>query len=136
MLLLEEYLTQLAAVGFKLVVVLTGHYGPKHVAALVEAANSFTLFGRYSDTIVWVIPEYELARDLGYRGDHAARWETSILMHLRRDLVDIERLDDRTATEGIGGEDPRTTASEELGATVVERIVENLSRRVTEFLGP
>lgn len=134
MLLLEEYLAQLAAVGFRLVVVLTGHYGPKHVSALVEAANTFTLFGRHPDTTVWVLPEYELARDLGYRGDHAARWETSILMHLRPDLVEIERLDDRTATEGIIGEDPRTTASEELGAKAVERIVENLSRRVTAFL--
>lgn len=135
MLLLKEYLEQLAMVGFNLVVVLTGHYGPKHVAALVEAANTFTVSGRHSETVVWVLPEYELARELGYHGDHAAKWETSILMHLRPELVEIERLDDRTATEGIYGEDPRRSASCELGAQVVERIVEHLSCRVAEFLG-
>jgi creatinine amidohydrolase len=134
MLLLKEYLEQLAMVGFKLVVVLTGHYGPKHVAALVEAANTFTVSGRLAQTVVWVLPEYELARELGYHGDHAAKWETSILMHLRPELVDMERLDDRTATEGIYGEDPRRSANSELGAQVVESIVEHLSGRVAKFL--
>ena len=68
-LLLQEYLEQLATVGSKLVVVLTGHYGSKHVAALVEAANTFTVSGRHSQTVVWVMPEYELARELGYQGN-------------------------------------------------------------------
>jgi creatinine amidohydrolase/Fe(II)-dependent formamide hydrolase-like protein len=81
-----------------------------------------------------VLPEYELARELGYHGDHAAKWETSILMHLRPELVDMERLDDRTATEGIYGEDPRRSANSELGAQVVESIVEHLSGRVAKFL--
>ena len=40
--LLTEYLEQLSDVGFKLIVVLSGHYGPPHIAALVEAANLFT----------------------------------------------------------------------------------------------
>ncbi len=134
MLLLREYLEQLAKVGFKLIVVLTGHYGPKHVAALVEAANTFTLSGAYPDAVIWVLPEYELARKLGYHGDHAAKWETSIMMRLRPELVKIERLDDAAALEGIGGEDPRGSASTELGAQAVRAIVDNLSRRVAEFI--
>lgn len=134
-LLLQEYLDQLAMVGLKLGVVLTGHYGPKHVAALVEAANTFAVFGHHSETVVWVPPEYELARELGYHGDHAARWETSLLMRLRPELVDIGRLDDRAAAEGIGGEDLRGSTGNELEAQVVERIVENLSLRVAHFPG-
>ena len=83
-----------------------------------------------------MLPEYEPARGLGYHGDHTAKWETSILMHLRPGLVDIERLDEGTATEGIYGEDPRRSASSYLGARVVERIVAHLSCKVAEFLGP
>lgn len=134
MLLLREYLQQLAGIGFKLIVVLTGHYGPKHVAALVEAANTFTVSGDFPGTVVWVLPEYELARGVGYHGDHAAKWETSLMMRLRPELVKIERLDDNTASEGIYGEDPRSGASADLGTRAVDLIVANLSRMVSEFL--
>ena len=74
--------------------------------------------------------------DLGYRGDHAAKWETAILMHLRPDLVDLARLDDRTAGEegGILGEDPRQTATPELGERIVAAIVERLAERVEKYL--
>lgn len=134
MLLLREYLEQLARIGFRLIVVLTGHYGTEHVAALVEAANTFTASGDYPGTVVWVLPEYELARGLGYNGDHAAKWETSLMMRLRPELVKIERLDDNTASEGIYGEDPRSGASADLGTRAVDEIVANLSRRVSESL--
>ena len=135
MALLRAYLGQLGRVGFRLVVVLTGHYGIEHVAALAEAADTFARSDGGRDTAVWVLPEYELARDLGYHGDHAARWETSILMHLRPELVDLGRLDDRTASEGIFGEDPRTTATRELGQSVTDRVVANLAQRIQHFLG-
>jgi creatinine amidohydrolase/Fe(II)-dependent formamide hydrolase-like protein len=135
MALLRAYLEQLGRVGFWLVVVLTGHYGVKHVAALAEAADAFVRTDGGRDTAVWVLPEYALARDLGYHGDHAAKWETSILMHLRPELVDPGRLDDQTASEGIFGEDPRTTATRELGESVVDRVVANLAQRIEHFLG-
>ena len=134
--LLTEYLEQLADIGFRLVVVLSGHYGPPHIAALVEAANLFTIWQTERDTRVWVLPEYELVTDLGYRGDHAAKWETSLLMHFRPDLVDIARLNDGNAGDagGILGEDPRESASGEAGAAVVDAIVERLALRVSRFL--
>jgi creatinine amidohydrolase len=134
--LLYEYLKQLAEVGFKLVVVLTGHYGPPHVAALVESANTFTIFETRYSTRVLIVPEYELALDLGYRGDHAAKWETSIFLHLHPDQVEMSRLDDANcgAAGGILGEDPRTAASVEIGAQVTQRIVERLAQRITSVL--
>ena len=51
-------------------------------------------------------------------GDHAAKWETSYLWHLRPDCVDMSVYLDREKDEliGIMGEDPRTTASIEIGA--------------------
>ena len=134
--LLTEYLEQLADIGFKLIVVVSGHYGPPHIAALVEAANLFTIWQTQFDTRLWVIPEYDLVTDLGYRGDHAAKWETAILMHFHPDLVDINRLDDENAGEegGILGEDPRQSATPELGAKIVTAIVERLSERVERYL--
>lgn len=134
--LLTEYLEQLSNVGFKLVVVLSGHYGPPHIAALVEAANLFTIWQARRRTRVWVIPEYDLVTDLGYSGDHAAKWETAILMHLRPELVDLSRLNDANAGEagGILGEDPRGSASPELGCSILAAIVERLANRVMTYL--
>ena len=134
--LLTEYLEQLSDIGFKLVVVLSGHYGPPHIAALVEAANLFTIWQTERQTRVWIIPEYDLVTDLHYRGDHAAKWETAILMHLRPDLVDLSRLDDETAgvKGGILGEDPRLTATPELGEFIVSAVVQRLAERVEKYL--
>lgn len=75
--------------------------------------------------------EYELASDLGYWGDHTAKWETSIIMYLRPELVDMSRLTDLL---GVDGEDPRVYASRELGERVVELIVRRLCERVEASL--
>lgn len=133
---LTDYLTSLADAGFKLIVVLCGHYGPPHTAALTEAAQRFAIFEKRTTTRVWILPDYELVSDLGYMGDHAARWETSILMHLRPDLVDLSRLNDDNASEAGGillGEDPRGATAEQ-GANIVQHIVERLAAKVTAFI--
>ncbi len=134
--LLEEYLEQLSDIGFKLVVVLAGHYGPPHVAALVEAANRFTILQPERQTRVWIVPDYDMVTDLGYHGDHAAEWETSILMALRPELVHLDRLSDETCDErgGILGPDPRATASAAKGEAIVEAIVARLAARVANYL--
>jgi creatinine amidohydrolase len=134
--LLTEYLEQLSDIGFKLVVIVSGHYGPPHIAALVEAANLFTIWQTHRQTRVWIIPEYDLVTDLGYRGDHAAKWETAILMHLRPELVKLKRLNDKNAGEagGILGEDPRDSATVKLGEKIVNAIVERLANRVEKYL--
>ncbi len=134
--LLTEYLEQLSDVGFRLVVVLAGHYGPPHVAALVEAANLFTILQTQRQTRVWILPDYDMVTDLGYHGDHAAEWETSILMALRPELVHLDRLSDDTVGEkgGILGPDPRFTATAAKGASIIDAIVERLAARVERFL--
>jgi creatinine amidohydrolase/Fe(II)-dependent formamide hydrolase-like protein len=134
--LLTEYLEQLSDIGFKLVVVLSGHYGPPHIAALVEAAHTFTLLQTYRDTRVWILPEYDLVTDLGYKGDHAAEWETSILMAQRPELVHLDRLNDSTADAKVGilGKDPRATASAGKGAAILDAIVDRLAARVEHYL--
>lgn len=123
--------------GFRVVVLLTGHYSREQVAAVKEVAEECERITRSvgpkgtPPVRVIALPEYELATDLGYRGDHAAKWETSILMYLRPELVDMSRLTDLL---GVDGEDPRIHASRELGRRVVELIVQRLCERVEAAL--
>ena len=114
-------------------VILTGHYGSRHVAALKDVGEKF---GKGKEIRVWVLPEYEVVTDLGYEGDHAAKWETSILMHLRPELVDMGQLsaDLDEKLEGVGGDDPRVHASAEVGAEIVEAIVARMAERVMDML--
>ena len=134
---LSDYVRRVMKQGFRVIVLLTGHYSREQVAAVkavarecMEITKSVEAKGTPSVEII-ALPEYELALDLGYRGDHAAKWETSILLYLRPELVDFSKLRDLL---GIDGEDPRETASRELGERVVNLIVERLCRRVEEAL--
>ena len=91
----------------------------KAAAAEFKAAKDLKVAG---------ITDRDLARSAGHTGDHAAKWETSILMALRPELVDMSRLpaDLSVPLEGVGGEDPRAKASPDLGKKVVEAMVSEL----------
>ncbi|RLF16914.1 MAG: hypothetical protein DRZ82_10310 [Thermoprotei archaeon] len=123
--------------GFRVIVLLTGHYSREQVSAVKEVAEicekiteSVRPKGTPSVKII-ALPEYELSLDLGYHGDHAAKWETSILLYLRPELVDMNKLTDLL---GIDGEDPRKSASKELGEKVVNTIVKRLCELVKKAL--
>jgi len=118
---------QMAHVGFRVVVALTGHYGIEQVYALKKAACDFMY---RSNLVIAPLPEYEVAYEKGYHGDHAAKWETSILWVLRPELVDISRLSKNSEEplEGIMGEDPRLHASKNLGIEIVDYMVDKLAK--------
>ncbi len=117
---------QLAHVGFRVVVALTGHYSTLQYYTVKKAARDLML---RSNLTIAPLPEYEVVYGEGYRGDHAAKWETSILWELRPELVDMSRLSSnlKEPLEGVLGEDPRVHASRELGKRIVDQIVERLS---------
>ena len=124
---------QMAHVGFKVVVAMTGHYGIEQFYTLKKAACEFM---HRSNLVVAPMPEYEVAFEKGYRGDHAAKWETSILWALRPELVDVSRLSKNLdePLEGVGGEDPRVYASKELGEEVISHMVDRLSKLALRML--
>ena len=127
---------QLSHVGFKVIVAVTGHYGHEQVLTLKQEALKFML---RNNTIIFPIAEYEVTADKGYRGDHAAKWETSILWYLRPELVDINRLPKTKESlniydHGIMGEDPRANASQELGKEIVATIVSRLAETSLRLL--
>ena len=128
-----EIFRQLAHVGFRVIVAVTGHYGLEQYLELKRAAHRFMLS---SSTVAYALPEYEVTFETGYGGDHAGKWETSILWALRPELVDLAQQpkDLAISLEGVGGEDPREHASRELGEKTVEEIVTRLGEAALRLL--
>lgn len=139
--LANAYLDQLADEGFRLTVLLMGHFGGEHVKALMHVCDNWpTIRGAGTGMKVWAFPEY-VVRPEGADPppDHAGKYETSLLMHLRPDLVDLAELPAEGEVVGNGprmgihGHDPRE-ASAEIGARVAEEIVAAIAAGVRERL--
>lgn len=108
---LAAVLRGFAAMGFRAICVLNGHYGLENSIAVRRAALACE-----AATVV-PLADYELLTDLGATGDHAGVWETSLLMAVRPDLVRLELTGE---LPGVIGDDPRGRASRELGEQALE----------------
>ena len=128
----------LVTAGFKVIIGVTGHDVKEQVASLQKAADAISADGTAVGYAMMEGMLYDLSGD---SMDHAGHWETSILMYLRPDLVEMERIEhemlstEEGATEaGIWGRDPRTDASRELGEKIVNRIADNIGQKAQELL--
>lgn len=89
--LFKDIVESLRSHGLQTFVVVSGHAGGSHCAALQEAGEE--LIARYSDISVAVVTEFQLARERGRdiietSGDcHAGEIETSRIMHSHPALV-------------------------------------------------
>lgn len=132
---LHRIMVEIHSLGFRVIVVMPGHYPLLyHARAACELYNLD--FCCYTTGLAWACIGYELVRDeIPEAGDHAAAWETSLMMTLRPDLVDLARLPKgpRGKMVGIGGRDPRRYASVEFGRKGVEAIVKRVTDRVKEI---
>ncbi|MBD3239692.1 MAG: creatininase family protein, partial [Chitinivibrionales bacterium] len=74
--------------------------------------------------------------DLGIQVDHGAANETSLVMALRPELVEMKNLpeDPEVWPLAIGGRDPRTHASPELGRKAIDTQAERMSAILREAL--
>jgi len=102
LLIVDAVLVQLKRAGFR--AVLADGHGPSRWSWVEnlperEARFGLRLFGVTK----------EISRQWRSQVDHAARNETSLMMHLRPDLVDLSQLPPSRSTwpQGVGGEDPR-----------------------------
>ncbi len=122
---------QLSQVGFKVIMAITGHYGFEQLLSIKRAAlNLMDCAG----TLIYAGPEYEFAIPEGYKGDHAAKWETSLCMYLFPELVDMKHAEPNdTPMDGVHGEDPRIYASSELGEQTAKVIILRM-RKLAEKL--
>ena len=137
--LYETAMAQFANMGFRVILAFTGHFGLAQTLALKRAAcKAMQACTDTQDSPVAILPltEYDLTTDLGYDGDHAATGETSLMMAVRPDLVQLEAVATETPQEGIIGEDPRGQASARHGAELLEAIVERAAKMVQRFEAP
>ena len=131
-----QYLDQLYDEGFRVILVLMGHYGGKHVEALQEAVQRFNDCHCFARALAW--QDYLPAGWVDIKGgDHAGKNETSLLMHYRPDLVDLSNLpadgDITIHKHGVGGEDPRQATADH-GRMLAEAFVEQAAPRIRETL--
>ena len=120
---LEQLCHEMARDGFRAIIILTGHYGAAQQIVVRETAVRMS---RALAIPVLGTPEYWLAIDEGYTGDHAAWGETSLMMHLYPETVDLSRLGD-PPHRGVGGRDPKAHASAEDGRRITDTIVSRLA---------
>ncbi|MCL5270146.1 MAG: creatininase family protein [bacterium] len=120
----EKLCSEAVRQGFKAVIILTGHYGAGQQMIVRELAVRMS---RLLGVPILGTPEYVLALDEGYSGDHAAWGETSLMMHLYPGSVDLSRLGE-APHQGVGGRDPKLYATAADGKRLADRIVERLAR--------
>jgi creatinine amidohydrolase len=129
--LLETVFEQFAAMGFRVIVGLTGHFGLEQTLVLKRAAVGVM---RRSPATILPLAEYDLTTDIGYSGDHAATGETSLLWALRPELVRLDAVPADARLDGVLGADPRGTASAELGQSLLEQIAGRTSELADRLL--
>jgi len=127
--IIEATLKQLKRAGFRIVVA-HGH-GPSTGFFRNNIADWRQKFGL--ETFVCWGSEYD-KQGMGIMVDHAAMNETSLVMALRPELVQMDRLSKDRWPVGVGGKDPRKFASPELGRQILEVQTQRMAKILKEAL--
>ena len=131
--LVFHVLVQMHTLEMRAVCLLCGHY-PLHtwISEVIDEFNS-----SYAGTQAFAGTELHYAGETeAVGGDHAGKWETSFLWYLRPDCVDMSvYLHQEKSPLGILGEDPRQSASIELGRKATDLIVDGMVAKARELLG-
>ena len=123
----------LARNGARAIVWLSGHGGTEDYLAIRKAALAAM---RVSDCVIWAGVDAHLITDFEKPMDHAAAIETSMLLHLAPDTVDLGELDSDLTVwpQGVGGDDPRTHASEAFGRERAELLIDRMATLATKLV--
>jgi creatinine amidohydrolase len=133
--LLVHIMREIASLGFKVITIIAGHYPLRNHGT--AAAEWFNLMCRDTGARAWCTSGYDLVRDeIPEAGDHAAAWETSLMMAMLPELVDLSRLPEDLDEKliGVSGRDPREHASVEFGQRGVDAVVAAITARATQML--
>jgi creatinine amidohydrolase len=129
---LADIFAALARGGWHVVVLISGHYAHAHDIVLMEAA--LDAITRHN-LLVLAVPPLALVDEEML--DHGALWETSALLALRPELVNLDALGQgplRPAESGVVGRDPRHTASPSLGLSALSLAVQRVIIAVNDLL--
>ena len=129
-----EFLQQIVDEGFKVIVLVTGHYGEGQVKAIQKAAESFR--ESHPRIGLWAFPDSEPLEG-AYPKNHAARGETSLQLLFKPELVDVSTLPSGRETtlddDGVWGEDPRRASRAE-GASMLQVFLNNALPKIQKLL--
>ena len=128
--LCRQFLEQLADEGFKVLIVMTGHYGV--CIRPLWSIPPTHLRPTHPDLKVWAFPDKE-PMEGHFNGDHAAIGETSFQLLFDAGLVDLSLVpQDRAPTlddDGVWGDDPKD-ASAERGRRMLKAFLDHTSARI------
>jgi creatinine amidohydrolase len=134
--LLLHILAEAESLGFRLGVLVAGHYPLiDHARAAVLLFNK-RRYSKYHGMLAWSCLDYLFLEDrYPYAGDHAAGWETSHLLALHPETVDLGRLPAKgEPVLGVEGRLAPQEASAELGQRTLEESAEVILREVQHRL--
>ena len=143
--LFTELFGQLKKVGARVIVMITGHYGPCQVDLVKRIASDF--MAANPEIKVIAQPEYEDVKVDGQTpADHAGKWETSMFWYFYPELVRMEKFTMNQPIvhqypdppENYYNEDPnwkwsedlKAVSSPELGKKAVEIISSHIVERI------
>lgn len=134
--LLIHILAEVMSLGFQLGVLVAGHY------PLIDHARSAVLKfnkwrpARYGGMLAWACIDYHFVSDkYEGAGDHAAGWETSHVMHLHPETVDLSLLPEKgEKLVGVNGRIAPQDSTAELGKETLEASAQAIVKEVDHRL--
>ena len=134
--LLLHILAEAESLGFQVGVLVAGHYPlVDHARAAVLQFNQRE-YSKRQGMLAWAFVDYLLVRDqYDCAGDHAGGWETSHLLALHPETVDLGRLPPKgEKLVGAGGRMSPQDATERFGWEILEAAAEIAVREVSHRL--
>jgi creatinine amidohydrolase len=144
---LSDLVSSLSRHGFNTFYLLTGHAGDAHVVALEEVARKLKL-KKGLDVYLINLYEIDVSDIISTKGDlHAGELETSLMLHLKPELVALEKarggelkarpgiyepFTERPTESGVFGRPE--LASKEKGVRIFERYVSKVSELIRSKL--
>ena len=128
---------RLKKTGFRVILGVSGHNVQGQIDMINQALAPVVADGTVAGAGLW---EITLSQGPDSNTDHAAKWETSNMMFLYPDLVNLKALGDGPLApdmkppDGIGGLDPRKHASLEIGQRNVDLAAQAVGKKARELL--
>lgn len=129
---LDDIFAGLARAGWRVAVLVSGHYGPAHDLVAMDAAEA--AIARHG-LLVLAVPPLALVDEEML--DHGGLWESSLLLAVRPDQARVAELGEGPLSptrSGVIGRDPRGTASASIGTRALGLAVERIAGAVSQLL--
>lgn len=124
---LIEIIRQLEIAGIKVLVLYSGHHPASQCEMMKRIADDFN-----SKSGIRIIP---FAENMAMKGDHAGMSETSFMLYLDKNLVNMAGIKERNYKEhGWSGDHIPENASASIGEQRMELILDYLDREIRKYL--